>query len=156
MTITINTSKTADTRSCDFKNVSEDTLLESSIQHILDVHKGFRYFIEKMLNAAKNHDHTKLSHTKMFHNDFITGFETDDWYRFHKETERHHLGTSTPDGIKDDVDLIDVLEHIIDCVMAGMGRTQKVYPMKVSNEVLQKALQNTADKLQAEIVVEDN
>jgi hypothetical protein len=153
MTIKIKKSQTADTRTCDYKDVTRDTLLASSIQHIEDVQAGFRFFLAKMMIAAARHDHTKRSHIGMFHKDFITGFETQDWYDMHKRVERHHLGTSTPDGIKDDVNLIDVFEHIVDCVMAGMGRSGSVYPMSVSNEVLQKALQNTADMLQKEIEV---
>lgn len=40
MTIRIKTSGTADTRTCDFKNVSKKTLLDSSVQHIADVRRG--------------------------------------------------------------------------------------------------------------------
>jgi hypothetical protein len=152
--ITIKKSTTADTRTCDFKNISVHTLEQSSRQHIGDVRKGFDFFIEKMAAARLEHDHTKISHINMFHRDFVGGFETQDWYTMHKQVERHHLGTTTPDGIKDDVNLIDVLEHVVDCVMAGMGRAGSVWPMSVSNEVLQKALQNTADLLQRQVEVQ--
>lgn len=155
MSIVIKKSATADTRTCDFKNVSIETLEASSHQHIRDVQKGMEFFIDLLRMHGENHDWTKLSRIDLFHKDFVTGFETQEWYTMHKEVERHHLGTSTPDGIKDNITLIDVLEHVVDCVMAGMGRSGSVYPMSVSNEVLQKALQNTADLLQKQIVVED-
>ncbi len=152
--IKIQQSKTADTRTCDFRNVSLETLLASSHQHIVDVREGMEFFVKLLKVASYRHDHTKISAIEMFHRDFIGGFATQDWYDMHKKEERHHLGTATPDGIKDDVNLIDVIEHVVDCVMAGMGRSGSVYPMSVSNEVLQKALQNTADLLQRAVVVE--
>lgn len=154
--IVIKKSATADTRTCDFRSVSIETLKKSSEQHIKDVRQGMEFFAHLLDLAAYRHDHTKLTHIEIFHKDFIGGFETQDWYAMHKKVERHHLGTSTPDGIKDDVNLIDVLEHVVDCVMAGMGRSGSVYPMKVSSEVLQKALQNTADMLQREIKVSED
>jgi hypothetical protein len=155
MTINIKKSATDDTRTCDYKSVSQEDLLLSSRQHIDDVREGMLFLLHKLVKAAAQHDYTKIQAIELFHKDFVTGFETQDWYSMHKQVERHHIGESTPDGVKDDVNLIDVIEHVVDCVMAGMGRSGSVYPMNVSSEVLQRAVQNTADMLQREIEVVD-
>ena len=54
-------------------------------------------------------------------------------------TERHHLNDSVPE----DVNLIDVLEMVIDCTCAGLARSGDVYPIKISQEVLEMAIENT-------------
>ena len=46
--IKIKQSKTADSRTCDWSKVTKEQLLESSIQHIGDIHKGFDFFINLM------------------------------------------------------------------------------------------------------------
>ncbi len=51
------------------------------------------------------------------------------------------------DGVPDDVNLLDVLEHVADCVMAGMARSGSVYELKLSDELLQKAFKNTVKLL---------
>lgn len=65
---------------------------------------------------------------------------------------RHHL--LQPDGVPTDVNLIDVLDMIVDCVMAGMSRTGTVYPLTITDEVLRTAFSNTVDLLKNKIVVE--
>lgn len=149
--IKIRKSATADTRTCDVSTVSKETLILSSQQHIDDVRKAVDFFIGCLWRAGRSHDHTKLSDIDGFYKDFKTGFEVQDWYEMHKRAERHHI--DKPEGVRDDVNLIDVLEHIADCVMAGMGRAGSVYPMNVSAEVLLRAVQNTADLLKSQIEV---
>ena len=58
-----------------------------------------------------------------------------------------------PDGVPDDVNLIDVLDMVIDCVMAGMARTGQVYPLKIDPDVLMKAFNNTVELLKDNVVV---
>ncbi len=57
------------------------------------------------------------------------------------------------DGVRDDVNLIDVLDFIADCVMAGMARSGSVYPLKLSPELLETAFQNTVEMLKRQVVV---
>jgi 4-aminobutyrate aminotransferase-like enzyme len=57
--------------------------------------------------------------------------------------------------VRDDVNLIDVLDMIVDCVMAGMGRTGSVYPLEISQDVLKKAFDNTVTLLKNNVTVED-
>ena len=89
--IVIRKSLTADTRSCDYSQVTKEQLLKSSFQHINDVRLGF-WFIKELINiASKNHDEDKISGIDWFHNDFITGFKQTGWYDNHRKINRHHL-----------------------------------------------------------------
>jgi len=151
--IEIHKSKTADTRSCDFSQVSKEQLLASSMQHIGDVAKGMNFFSEMLSKSAVNHDFDKLSNITGFHADFVTGFKQTGWWDEHRKINRHHL--LQDDGIPADVNLVDVLDMIVDCVMAGMGRTGSVYPLDISPELLKQAFNNTVELLKAEIIVLD-
>jgi protein tyrosine phosphatase len=152
--ITIGKSKTADTRSCDFSKVTRETLLESSKQHIDDVGKGL-LFMEKLLQeAAILHDFDKITEIDRFHSDFVTGFKEHGWWDNHRKVNRHHLLET--DGVPKDVNLVDVLDMIVDCVMAGMGRTGTVYPLNIKPEVLKAAFNNTVELMKANVKVEDN
>lgn len=152
--IHIKKSKTADTRSCDYKNVTKEQLLKSSVQHIDDVMKGMQFFISLMHRTATSHDSDKLSGIDWFHSDFVTGFKGTGWWDNHRKVNRHHL--LADDGVPDDVHLIDVLDMIANCVMAGMGRTGEVYPLDIDADVLMRAFQNTAELLKSQVMVEDD
>lgn len=151
--IEIHKSKTADTRTCDFANISKETLLDSSRQHIGDIVKALAFFQSKLTEAAGEHDYDKLTEIDWFHADFITGFKQTGWYDNHRKIHRHHLDKD--DGVPKDVNLLDVLEHIADCVMAGMGRSGTVYELKLSDELLQRAFRNTVELLKAQVIVKD-
>ncbi len=150
--IQIKKSKTADTRTCDFTKVSREQLLASSLQHLGDVHKGLAFFAGQLVEAAGRHDYDKLSDIDGFHEDFKTGFTQTHWWERHRLINRHHL--TMADGIPNDVNLIDVLDFIVDCVMAGMGRSGSVYELKLPDGLLERAFQNTVDMLKAKVVVE--
>jgi hypothetical protein len=152
MAIQIQKSETADTRSCDFANVSKDTLLASSRQHIGDVGQALAFFQSLITTAAVRHDYDKLTDIDGFHADFVTGFKQTGWWDRHRQLNRHHL--LQPDGVREDVNLIDVLDMIGDCVMAGMARTGDVYPLNIDPDVLMRAFQNTVELLKAQVVVE--
>lgn len=149
--ITIKKSQTADTRTCDWAKVTKDQLQASSEQHIDDVKKGMEFFKGMMDEAIKQHDFDKLTDIDGFHADFLTGFKQTEWWDKHRKIARHHL--LDEDGIPEDVNLIDVLDMIVDCVMAGMGRTGTVYPLEISPEVLKRAFNNTVEQLKVEIIV---
>lgn len=150
--IRIQQSKTADTRSCDFANVSKDTLYDSSLQHIRDVQAALAFFSGLLARASIVHDFDKLTDIEGFHRDFVTGFKEQKWWDAHRGLNRHHL--LAPDGIPADVNLIDVLDLIADCVIAGMARTGTVYPLGISPGVLMVAFTNTVELLKREITVE--
>lgn len=152
--IKIKKSLTADTRTCNASEVKKSQLKDSSIQHIEDVSKGLGLLASMMYDAAVNHDHDKLTGINEFHSDFITNFEKTEWYENHKKVNRHHL--LTQDGVPQDVNLIDVLEMIVDCVMAGMGRSGSVYPLEIDSEVLKNAFDNTVDLIKNKVIVEED
>jgi hypothetical protein len=150
--IKIQKSPTADTRTCDYTNVSRETLYASSEQHIRDVQQGLSLFSMKLMEAAQRHDFDKLTDIATFHADFVTGFKQTLWWDTHRRINRHHL--TQDDGVRDDVNLIDVLDFIADCVMAGMARSGSVYQLKLSPELLERAFQNTVTMLKQQVVIE--
>lgn len=149
--IEIQKSQTADTRTCDFANVSRQVLLESSVQHIGDVREALGFFVARLLDASKRHDTDKITDIDGFHADFVTGFVQTGWWDRHRGLNRHHL--QQEDGIPANVNLIDVLDFIADCVMAGMARSGSVYALQLPPELLERAFQNTVEMLKAEVVV---
>lgn len=144
-------SPTADTRTCDFANVSRETLLKSSVQHIRDVAAALDWFAARLREAAATHDADKIDAIDWFHADFVTGFKETGWWDNHRKIWRHHLAQE--DGVPVDVDLLDVLEYIADCVMAGMARSGSVTPLLMSDELLRRAFQNTVSRLVAHVEV---
>lgn len=151
--IEIEKSSTADTRTCDFANTTKETLLASSRQHIGDVVKALAFFSGKIITAAGEHDYDKLTDIDGFHRDFLTGFKQTGWWDNHRKIHRHHLGQA--DGVPADVNLVDVIEYISDCVMAGMARSGSVYELKLSDELLQRAFRNTVELLKGQVVVKE-
>lgn len=149
--ITIQKSATADTRTCDFTKVSRETLLKSSRQHIGDVRTALAFFQDELHAAGVRHDPDKITDIDGFHADFVTGFKVTEWWDRHRKLNRHHLQQA--DGIPADVNLIDVLDFIADCVMAGMGRSGSVYKLELPDALLQTAFQNTVELLKAQVIV---
>lgn len=149
--IEITKSATADTRTCDFANTSKETLLQSSRTHIGDVVQALAFFQGLLTKAAGEHDYDKLTEIDRFHTDFITGFKETGWWDNHRKIHRHHLAQE--DGVPEDVNLVDILEYVADCVMAGMARSGEVYELAMPPELLQKAFKNTVDLLKSQVVV---
>jgi len=143
--IKIKKSACADTRTCDFSKVTKEELLKNSKMHIKDVQKGLEFLISLLGQAGVKHDWTKLACIDSFHSDFKTGFEQTFWWEAHQEKERHHFNTEK--YIQDDVNLIDVLEQIVDGVMAGMARGGEYRCEPIDDKLLQKAYKNTAKLL---------
>jgi hypothetical protein len=150
--IRIKRSPTADTRTCDWSKVSKEQLLKSTVLHLGDVARGMALFASMLHEAALRHDHDKVSAIDHFHEDFQTGFKRTGWWDNHRKVNRHHLAMT--DGIPADVNLVDVLEYITDCVMAGLARSGKVYDITLPDDVLQRAFRNTAELLKAAVVIE--
>ena len=80
--------------------------------------------------------------------DFFDG----EWSKLHYNVlERHHLKRHCPD----DVNMLDVIEMICDCVAAGMARSGEVYDVDIPAEVLTKAVKITVELLKSHIQVID-
>ena len=150
--ITIQKSETADTRTCDFTKADKATLEASSVSHIRDVYMGLRYFQGLLEERARLHDWDKISEMDHFLSDFVGGFKETGWWDEHRKINRHHIDKE--DGRREDINLIDVLEHIVDCVMAGMARSGSVFDIKLPDEVLQLAVKNTVEELKENVEVD--
>jgi len=120
--------------------------------HILDVIKALELFQSMMAQAARVHDYDKVENIAEFYADFVTKFEQTTWWDNHRKIHRHHLNYA--DGVPEDVNLIDVIEYISDCVMAGMARSGSVYDITLPNEVLVRAFNNTVELLKKNVEVD--
>lgn len=124
-------------------------LSESNAMHRDDVRVMMEAIAGDICDAAGRHDLTKVREPgrSLFYRELCATIEgkmdfTEDgkWYPMHCKTERHHLNEHCPE----DVNLIDVIEMICDCVCAGMARTGVFRPIEISSEILQRAVENTA------------
>ena len=131
----------------------------SNVNHREDVKRMMSAIAEKIEEAGRNHDHTKTDNEagSLFYREFCStlegqmNFEEGKWYKMHCETERHHLNRRCPD----DVNLIDVIEMICDCVCAGLARSGSVYPIEISSEILRRAISNTVEMCMNAVEIEE-
>lgn len=142
-----------DTRSAD-KVPTLEEFRESNEMHRNDVKACMKFFAYNAHKAGRDHDHTKVSGEAEMYDEFVRAmngehdFATGPWRTMHLETERHHLFSRVPE----DVNLIDVLEMIADCVCAGISRGNgEVRRIELDPEVLQRAVDNTVEMLKKEI-----
>ena len=140
------------------KNIVGDTRTATSVptfheffdanyDHSDEVERMMVAFSEEIRERSLNHDWTKMSepYSSIFYRelcDVIEGkmdFSDGKWFDKHCKLERHHLLERCPD----DVNLVDVIEMICDCVCAGMARSGKFRPLEIDDEILRRAVQNT-------------
>ena len=133
---------------------------DSNQLHCRDVRELMEAIGIDIKERGRNHDITKIKepHRSLFYRELcakiegkIDDFTKGKWYPMHCKTERHHLNEHCPC----DVNLIDVIEMICDCVSAGMARSGEVRPLEISDSVLKKAIENTVRILQGEIELTD-
>ena len=155
MKIRIKSNPNGDSRTAP-KDVSYENFQEANCMHKHDVEKVMNWVAAQVEVRGKMHDYTKKTHERLFYDNFIstmnegTDFVNDDWYQLHINRERHHLLSRCPE----DVDLIDVIEMLVDCVCAGKARSGEVRDIEINDEILRKALNNTIVKLDKLIEVE--
>ena len=133
----------------------------ANYSHRRDVANLVEWFCDLLKVKALEHDWTKTEepYRTMFYNDLcatIRGerdFFDGEWSKLHYyELERHHLKRHCPD----DVNLLDVVEMICDCVSAGMARSGEVYDLDIDNSILTKAVANTVKLLKEQVEVVDH
>ena len=111
-----------------------------NISHIKDVQAVMSRVAAIIESQGKIHDWTKIRFEDEFWKDFWSDdFVNGTWYQRHVHTEKHHPTSYC----HEDVDLIDILEMIIDCVCAGKARSGEVRQLEINDEILKKAIQNT-------------
>lgn len=156
--ITIKPNKNGDSRTADHVPTIEE-FENANISHIRDVKMIMGEFAQEIRNRAEKHDWTKRvePYESMFYRDLCNTFEgridffNGEWSRLHyTELERHHLNRFCPE----DVNLIDVIEMLCDCVVAGKARSGDVYDIAIIDNVLQKAVKNTVEMLKLHVIVE--
>ncbi len=132
--------------------IDETKLINATMQHMESVLDGMLYFADKMQEVGEKHDYTKIEKFPDFKAALESGnIKTQSWYKYHITEERHHLLANSPD----DINLIDVLEYITDCIVAGYARSDTLYDIKISKNLLNKAFDNTVEMLKKEIVLKE-
>lgn len=154
MSITIKPNPNGDTRTAP-KDVTYAQFQTANDMHRDNVCDAMTVLADKIKLAGKKHDYSKKTAELQFYSDFRDAMNDDKsfvdglWYRYHINAERHHLMSRCPD----DVNLIDVLEMIVDCVCAGIARSGEVRELEISTDILEKAVKNTVTMLVKEIEV---
>ena len=144
MPVVIHKNPNGDTRTA-AKGITFDQFQEANDSHMADVVIVMDELGTMLCEMGERHDWTKKSEEKMFYSDFIEAmaggidFVSGEWYQLHVNTERHHLLSRCPE----DVNLLDVIEMIVDCVCAGKTRSGEVRDLEISTDILEKALKNT-------------
>lgn len=154
--IEIKRNPNGDTRTAT-KDVTFEEFREANKQHILDVMNTMTMLSGALRERAYKHDFTKVIEEEQFYKDFKDTLESGinfvegEWYQEHIVKERHHLTSKCPEN----VNLIDVIEMICDCVCAGLSRSGEVRELEITDEILKKAVNNTVELLTNNIEVID-
>ena len=134
---------------------------EANYSHRTDVKKMMGNFADAITMRAIDHDWSKVKepYRSMFYRDLCNTIEgkmefmDGEWARLHYDVlERHHLKRHHPA----DVNLIDVIEMLCDCVCAGMARSGDVYDVDIPEEVLILAVKNTVELLKESVEVDSD
>ena len=137
------------------KGITFEQFQEANDMHRADVEAVMHALSRFIVMAGREHDFTKKSEERMFYRDFVdtqengTDFVNGEWYQLHVKAERHHLLSNCPD----DVNLIDVLEMIADCTCAGLARSGEIRDLEIDNDILNRAVKNTAELIKNIVVV---
>ena len=143
-----------DTRTADHLSSYEE-IKAATESHQKDVSNIMNFISDAICSAGVWHDFTKTYRLQQFYKEFTEykqsgkDFTKSDWYQMHIRAERHHLNNNCPE----DVDLIDVIEMIADCVAAGLARSGYVRPVEIPEDVLKKAVTNTAKMIESQCEV---
>ena len=138
-------------------DISYETFKRSVRNHQIEVMMCMDFIASKISAAGMAHDFTKDSQSSMYFRDFLNwkindvSMDEGEWFPMHIKAERHHLRKHVPD----DVNLIDVIEMVCDCVCAALARSEDgtVRPLDLDGEMLKKAVQNTVELVREPCVV---
>lgn len=147
------------TNNPDYGYTNKVELLEETNQHREDVCKVMNIIGELIMERGRLHDWTKIKYFDDFANDTLERLDTPDfksreWYKTHTTLERHHINANVPD----DVNLIDILECICDCICAGKARSDEVDLkfLVLKDNALKEAYWNTVNLINNFVEVDDD
>lgn len=132
---------------------------EANYDHWIGVSNMMDSISKEIRTTGATHDWSKIRepYQSIFYRDLcntiegLMNFEDGEWSKQHYSLERHHLLRNCPD----DVNLIDVLEMICDCVCAGMARSGEVRDLEISPEILMAAVKNTVELCKEAVELEE-
>lgn len=137
----------------------EDILLMNILHHSDDVGLCLRNIGSYLEDIGDWHDWTKIEYFEEFKKDVFERLNTPefkerDWYNIHTELERHHINANAPC----DVNLFDVLEMMVDCIVAGKSRSGSVNDsfLVLPQSILNNAYWNTVKLLKDSIILKDD
>ena len=142
--IKIKRNPNGDTRTVE-KPASFKDFHKANIEHIETVNKVMRLLAAMLSNQGFYHDHTKLEYEDEFYENYLDAiinkkdFISNTWYQKHVHEEKHHPFSYC----HDDINLLDIIETIVDCVCAGKARSGKIRSLEFDEEILKKAVANT-------------
>ena len=147
--VEIRKAQKADSRTSN--DISKDELIRDTKIHIEDVSSVMNALAGMLATTGISHDHTKLSQFDDFYDSLNEEGDIKDseWYKMHITTERHHLKSNVPS----DVNLLDILEYISDCTVAGLSRSGTIYDLDLPAAVLVKAFKNTCELIKENIIL---
>ena len=127
------------------KGISFEEFHEANVSHIGDVQAVMKRLSDQLRLNGYQHDYTKLDYEREFYNNFVdtinngTDFVSNTWYQKHIDLEKHHPFSKC----HDDINLLDIIETIVDCVCAGMARSGEIRSLEFNEEIVKKAIDNT-------------
>jgi len=145
----IKSTKNADSRSVEnFDSLTPESLYKQTLNHKKAVELIINDFAQTLIQKSKEHDHTKLSYDgKSIDPEFFNAIKSGktgsefyelDWWKRHASEESHHDLAN-----HEDVNLIDIVEMVSDCIAAGLARTGEIYPINIDQETINRAINNT-------------
>lgn len=137
----------------------KDDLFMDTLNHSDDVQNTMYMLASHLEDIGDWHDYTKFKYFDEFAKDCLERlttpeFKKRDWYNIHTTQERHHINARVPE----DVNLFDVLEMIVDCIVAGKTRSGFVNKdfLNIPDEVLREAYWNTVDEITNHIIFDED
>ena len=128
------------------KPASFNDFHEANVWHIKDVNAVMKMIANRIKKQGKHHDWTKLKYEDEFYSNYLDtvinkgDFISNTWYQTHINKEKHHPLSYC----HDDINLLDIIETIVDCVCASKARSGEIRSLEFEAEILlNKAVNNT-------------
>ena len=132
-------------------------LYEDVLQHQRDVYNVLLELSYNLRENGSKHDWSKIYYFNDFAEDVLerqtnNDFKNRRWYKLHTSLERHHINSSVPEN----VNLLDVLEMIVDCIVSGKTRSDDGVDFKfleLDETLLTEAYWNTVTLINDNVIL---